>query len=667
MKKFKSLKFKLILSTVAVVCITVVLSLVVGILSSYHGLTQNVNSDLTSMGNILTESIGHGLSKMKTTFSSIATSYTISQPGLNENQIASMLNQKKDAFGYQSLSLVTNTGIIVSQNAELNGKNIADQEYFKRALAGETYFSEPINDINGNFCVIACTPISNSNFKGVLMASLDAHVYSPFIQNVVVGKTGSAFIINKDGVLIGNIAPEKIDERKIAEIYKYADLTQSGITVYSYSTGDRICYHAPLPGTDGWSFGIVAPIAEMTSSIYYTVLGLLLSSIVCILIGIMLSLMLSKSIASPISLVSHRLEKLAMGDLYSDTVVVNSKDETGILASSLNKTVNSLREYITDITDTLHEVSQGNMLVQIQGNFEGDFAPIKESLANITTSLNSVLSDINQAAEQVSNSSAQVSTSSQALAQGATEQASSIEELAATITEISERVKKNSDNAAHASENVSMVSSEVTISNQHMSEMLEAMSQISDSSNQIEKIIKTIDDIAFQTNILALNAAVEAARAGEAGKGFAVVADEVRNLASKSAEAAKNTTVLIENSINLVDKGTKIADATAQSLYQVVENIKAVTDTVEQISHASSQQSNAINQVTLGIDQISSVVQTNSATAEESAAASEELSGQAQMMKALVGRFTLSGEKDELNFDNQTDYQQDFESIDSKY
>jgi len=639
--KIKSLKVKLILCTVSIACLTAGLSLAIGIYSSYQGLTQNVNSDLTAMGGILTESISNGLSNIKSNLESVATSDQLGRPGMSEAEMVAGLNQKKDSLGYQTLSLVSKDGTVLSGDSDLNHQNIADQPYFQAALKGETYLSVPMEDAAGKFCIIACTPISNDNFSGVLMATMDPYSYSPFIQNVVVGKTGSAFIIDKDGVLIGNISSQKIDDHKIAEIHKYADLTKSGITIYSYSTGSRICYHAPLPDTDGWSFGIVAPIAEMTSSIQYTVIGLVLSSAFCIFIGIVLAFLAAKSISNPITLVCRRLEQLSTGDLHTDTVSVTTKDETGILADSLNKTVLSLRSYIAEITNFLLEVSQGNMQVKTQLEYTGDFIPIKESLENITKSLDESLLSISQASDQIASGSEQVASGAQLLSQGSTEQASSIEELSSTMGEIAEHVKTNAEHAGQANEKAEDVRLKVITSNQHMQDMVAAMGEISESSNQIEKIIKTIEDISFQTNILALNAAVEAARAGEAGKGFAVVADEVRNLAAKSAEAVKGTSHLIHNSRDQVEKGSVIVDETAKALQEVVASMEAVSENVNRISTVSIQQSSRIDQVASNVSQISNVVQTNSATAEESAAASEELSGQAQVLKDLVSKFQL--------------------------
>ena len=256
--------------------------------------------------------------------------------------------------------------------------------------------------------------------------------------------------------------------------------------------------------------------------------------------------------------------------------------------------------------------------------------------------LSQILNQLNTSAEQVSNASNQVSSSSQNLSQGAIEQASSVEELAARISEISGQIKNTADNAQEVRQQTHHAGEGVAVCNQQMQELMKAMGRIQASSEEIGKIIKTIEDIAFQTNILALNAAVEAARAGSAGKGFAVVADEVRNLASKSAEASKNTSLLITHSMEAVQTGTEIAEHTAKALLDVVENIQSMVGSIDQISTVSNEQSDAVLQVNEGIRQISDVVQNNSATAEESAAASQELSAEAANMKQLVNQFTLA-------------------------
>ena len=373
-----------------------------------------------------------------------------------------------------------------------------------------------------------------------------------------------------------------------------------------------------------------------------TMILLIIISAVALLTTIILAVDVTRRITKPIKEIEAAVKEMAGGNL-DVTIAYESRDELGSLSNSVREMTGRLKAIISDEAYVLGELATGNfnVLSRMADSYVGAFQGILEAMRGIKKSLNETLRQINQSADQVASGSEQVSSGAQALSQGATEQASSIEELAATINEISEQVKSNAENAMDVSAKAVQTGRQMAESNGQMQEMIAAMEEISNSSNEIGKIIKTIEDIAFQTNILALNAAVEAARAGSAGKGFAVVADEVRNLASKSADASKSTAALIEASLKAVENGTRIAGQTADFMTEVVEGTKVLTETIDKISEASNAQAASINQVTQGVDQISSVVQTNSATAEESAAASEELSGQAQILKRLVGRFTL--------------------------
>lgn len=361
-----------------------------------------------------------------------------------------------------------------------------------------------------------------------------------------------------------------------------------------------------------------------------------------IALAVVLGLYISNGIRKPVEEIKEVAEKMAAGNL-DVSLDYQSRDELGNLSDSMRSLIHMFREIIDDMSYGLASLGSGDFTVEskVEELYVGDFQRLLTSMYQIIERLSQTLGQISMASDQVSAGSDQVSAGSQALSQGATEQASSVEELAATINEISSQVSENAENAQQGSKLADAAGAKIELGNRQMQEMIAAMGEISDKSGQIGKIIKTIEDIAFQTNILALNAAVEAARAGAAGKGFAVVADEVRNLASKSAEASKSTAALIEGSIQAVERGTSLADETANTLSEVVVSAKQVVAVVDNISRASSEQALSIAQVTQGIDQISSVVQTNSATAEESAAASEELSGQAQMLKNLVEKFKL--------------------------
>lgn len=376
--------------------------------------------------------------------------------------------------------------------------------------------------------------------------------------------------------------------------------------------------------------------SEMTNTI--TWMNIFFGAIVVIIVVV--ALMTIKGITNPINKILKVVRELANGNL-DVSAEVSGNDEIAELAKGLNITIGTLKEYVEDISSTLDEVSRNNLDIQSNTKYVGAFIPIGESIGNIVKSLNRVLFQIGNSAKRVEQSSSQSSMGAQLLSEGATEQASSVESLALTLDTISVQINDNAQNASKARQEVAHTSSEVEEGNEHMKSMIVAMQEISNASDQIAKIIKTIEDIAFQTNILALNAAVEAARAGEAGKGFAVVADEVRNLAGKSAEAAKDTTNLIQSTIDAVNKGSGIADATAQSMHMVVEGTKRVSSFVENIASASAEQADSIARVSKNLERISEVVSTNSATSEQSAATSAELLSQAQVLNSLVDQFRL--------------------------
>lgn len=317
------------------------------------------------------------------------------------------------------------------------------------------------------------------------------------------------------------------------------------------------------------------------------------------------------------------------------------KGHHAMIKNSLNSTIDALSGYVDEITRVLTQMSEGNFDVLTTSNYKGEFVKIKASLDNIINSFNDVLGEINDAALQVANGAKQISNSAQILSQGSTEQASTVEELTASMEQIAGQTRNNAESAEQASAVAVTVKEGAIDGNTQMGEMLKAMTDISNASGNISKIIKVIDEIAFQTNILALNAAVEAARAGQHGKGFAVVADEVRNLAARSAGAAKETTALIESSIMKTEDGLKIAKDTANALNDIVLGIAEASNLVNKIAAATSEQANGIVQINIGVNQVSQTIQNNSATAEESAAASEEMSGQAEVLKDLVGRFKL--------------------------
>lgn len=357
----------------------------------------------------------------------------------------------------------------------------------------------------------------------------------------------------------------------------------------------------------------------------------------------LLGIYISNSIRKPVKEIEDAAQQLANGQLDGVCVSYTSRDELGKMSDSIRDLISYQKTIIEDISDILGDMSEGNFKVQSNVNeyYMGHYDRILVSMWGLRDKLSDTLWRISQSARQVANGSEQVSSGAQILAIGAEEQADSIEKLAIAVNEISEQVRVTKENADKARNQTDRAGAQVSESNQQMQEMISAMNIISERSDEIYKIVKTIQDIAFETNLLALNASVEAARVGELGTGFAVIAREIRSLADKTAMASKNTTALIKESVAAVKNGEKVAHTAADSLLQVIECTKQVIFMVDRIASATENQHKSISNITAEVRQVSDVVQNNASISEELAAASEELSTQTQMLDHMIGQFQL--------------------------
>lgn len=656
---------KITIMTVIMIVISLLTVGMCSLVTSYSATMTMTEENLTNSSKVAAERVQWELTSYQNIVTDLGRMEVLSTSDTTLAEKQAVVDSYCEYYGFRRGNIIGLDGL------GSDGTDYSGGDFFKNAINGENTITEPIvMEDTGTFSVIFAAPIvntaENDAITGCVIMIPQQEFLNDIMKNVKMSDNSLAYIIDANGTTIADeddqlvINQENCEElyaagnegyAETAQLHQLARQGEAGFYDYYENDVRYFSGYAPI-NINGWSFIVWAPATDFVSSMYTSILTSIIIIVAAVVISILLSALLGSRIGKPIKVIANRIKLIADGDLTSQVPDIRAKDETGTLAESARFTVNGLNSIIGDIERILGEMANGNLAVDTSAGeqyYIGDYKQLLSYIKNINSKLSSTLSQINTASEQVAAGSDQVSSGAQALSQGTTEQAATIEELASTINVIAKRITEEAVSAEMACDKTNTAGEEMALANEKMSELVEAMKNISSSSDETKKIIKTIEDIAFQTNILALNAAVEAARAGSAGKGFAVVADEVRNLAGKSAEAAKNTTQLIEETVEAIESGNHLVEEVSNKMVLVSDAAAQVAQINTQVSEDSRSIASSVSEVTIGIDQISSVVQTNSATSEEAAAASEELSGQAMMLKELVGSFRLN-ESSENNY-----------------
>lgn len=512
-------------------------------------------------------------------------------------------------------------------------------------ILGDTY----IDEASQSYVVGASGVLKDASggVRGVAAADVYLNSISDIVSGIKLEETGGIFLVDtRTDTIIGHHNQE-MTGKKLGSIgkgmYDYAaeqiKKENKELSIYD----NTYIQVADVPGSDWVAVAYVSRaevLHELNELTKYMSEVMALAVILLILLVLFL---VKRIIGRPVKELSHVATQIAEGRLEQE-IHYHSRDELGVLAYNFNQVTVRLRgyiKYIDEISEKLIEIASGNLAFTLENDYDGEFEKIKISLEKISYSLNNIIGQLNNTSKEVAAGAEQISNGAMALSQGSIEQSASVETLAGHISLMSASVSETARSAQEASSISQEVRNSLLESNDKMQHMTMVIQKACDKSSEIHHIVKTIENIAFQTNILALNASVEASRAGDAGKGFAVVAGEVRTLAAKSSEAAQETSNLLGETVISMEEGMNEAKSTTNSILELVKQAGGMDGLVCNIADNTRKQAGDAAEIQLGIEQISSVVQSNASTAERNAAASEELSGQAEMLKNMAGRFKL--------------------------
>ncbi len=466
------------------------------------------------------------------------------------------------------------------------------------------------------------------------------------ISSINLGRHSTAYMVDRNGIITGHPDQSLVLAKNMLsqlggenpEILNRITAGETGAAEFPIDGKHILVAFSPIRGTQ-WSLVLHIPESDYSHMINGAVFVAIAFTFVVLIFSILLVLHLARSISRPIKNVTARMVSLSNGDLHTTITPVRSKDELEVLTLTLSTTVESINNYILDIQQVLTHVANGNLCINPQVDYKGDFALIRNSLRTITQSMNETITDFRKTTTQLAYMSEELNNQSSQLHQASLEQNQSTEALVCEISHVKEQLSSVTESTSQTRSKTTEIAGCIQDASSHMLSLSGAMDNINSNTEEITKIAKVIEDIAFQTSILALNASIEASRAGTAGRGFAVVAAQVKDLAAKSAEAAQNATEMVAHTSSIIQTGVKLTADTANSLHVISTVSDQISTISDRLVTAVEGQKNALSIIDERIEAISGIADQNLQNASEIEQSSALLAKEAELLQSHVKKF----------------------------
>ncbi len=558
-----------------------------------------------------------------------------------------LLIEAAEIYEFYSIALYDLEGQLLLENS--NAPESLEENFLTLLKETDNLTTSSSTILNDKLGITMGMPVKEDGETALYVVGIYKYdALNDVISSINLGRHCTAYMVNREGIVMGHPDQSKVLEGNTlaglsggnVEAISRVTAGETGSTEFVVEGQTMLVAFSPIRGTQ-WSIVIQVPKSDYAQLINGAMMAAILCTLAVLVVSILLVLRLATSISRPVKSVTGRMVALSDGDLHTEVGLVHSGDELEVLTKTLDATVDSVNRYISDIQQVLTHVAQGDLCVEPQVDYKGDFALIRESLGTILRSMNETIAGFKAAAARLASMSVELNGQSGQLHHASMEQNQSTEALVHEVTNVKERlssVTESSDQTRIKTEEIAQCVQEANV---RMASLSGAMDNINANAQEISKIAKAIEDIAFQTSILALNASIEAARAGSAGKGFAVVASEVQQLAAKSAEAAKNATDMMDGTRETIQAGVKLTADTASSL----EAISVVSDQISAISDhlvtAVHGQESALAIMEERISAISTIADQNLQNAGGMKQSSGMLEKEAEALRSQVVKFNL--------------------------